>query len=126
MAWVFGFGALMTVPFGGYYLARVDWHAVGRVVWLAVVYIILVPTVGAYYLNAWALERAEPSTVAVYVYLQPLFAFALAPMLLGAAERPGARHAAATALIFAGLALVTLRRRRPRPGVSGQTDAPAR
>jgi len=126
MAWVFSFGALMTVPFGGYYLARVDWRAVGWVVWLAVVYIILVPTVGAYYLNAWALERAAPSTVAVYVYLQPLFAFALAPLLLGAAERPGARHAVATALIFAGLAFVTLRRRRPPPDAPGQTDAPGR
>jgi drug/metabolite transporter (DMT)-like permease len=116
MAWVFTFGALMTVPFGGYYLAGVDWHAVGRVVWLAVAYIILVPTVGAYYLNAWALERVSPSTVAVYVYLQPLFAFALAPLLLGAEERLGLRHAAATALIFAGVAVVTLRRRRANAG----------
>jgi drug/metabolite transporter (DMT)-like permease len=112
MAWVFTFGALMTVPFGGYYLARVDWPAVGWVVWLAVAYIIVVPTVGAYYLNAWALEHVSPSTVAVYVYLQPLFAFALAPLLLGAEERLGLRHAVATALIFAGVAVVTLRRRR--------------
>ena len=36
----------------------------------------------AYYLNAWALARVPPSTVAVYVYLQPLIAFALAPLLL--------------------------------------------
>ena len=31
-------------------------------IWLAVLYIILVPTVGTYYLNAWALARVEPST----------------------------------------------------------------
>ena len=126
MAWVFTFGALMSLPFGGYYLARVEWQAVGLEVWLAVVYIILVPTAGAYYLNAWALERVTPSTVAVYVYLQPLFAFALAPLLLGEAERPGLRHAFATALIFAGVAFVTLRGRSQQIDVLERTDAPGR
>jgi drug/metabolite transporter (DMT)-like permease len=111
MTWVFGFGALMTVPFGGFYLARVDWHAVGWVVWLAVAYIILVPTVGAYYLNAWALARVEPSTVAVYIYLQPLIAFALAPLILG--ERWNPRTWLASLLIFAGVAVVTWRTRSP-------------
>jgi drug/metabolite transporter (DMT)-like permease len=37
-----------------------------------------VPTVGAYYINAWALMRVPPSVVAVYIYLQPLLAFGLA------------------------------------------------
>jgi drug/metabolite transporter (DMT)-like permease len=76
-----------------------------------VVYTILVQTVGAYYLNAWALERLAPSTVAVYIYLQPLFAFVVAPLVLGAGELPGLRHAVATLLIFAGVGVVTLGRR---------------
>lgn len=125
MTWVFAFGSLVALPFGGYYLARVDPGAVGPKVWLAVVYIILVPTVGAYYLNAWALERVTPSTVAVYIYLQPLIAFALAPLFLGAGERWGSRHAVAAALIFAGVAVVTLRRRRADACAAGHTDAPS-
>jgi drug/metabolite transporter (DMT)-like permease len=111
MTWVFLFGCLACVPVGGYYLSQVPPQHLGRGVWLALAYIVLVPTVGAYYLNAWALERVPPSTVAVYIYLQPLFAFAVAPLVLGAEERWGPRHWVAAALIFAGVAAVTLRQR---------------
>ena len=68
-------------------------------------YIILVPTVGAYYLNAWALARVPPSTVAVYIYLQPLIAFALATLLLD--ETLSWRAVIASGLIFAGVLVVT-------------------
>jgi drug/metabolite transporter (DMT)-like permease len=125
MAWLFAFGSLAAVPFGGYYLAQAGVQNVTWEIWLVLAYTVLVQTVGAYYLNAWALERVPPSTVAVYIYLQPLFAFALAPLLLGVGERPGLRHAVATVLIFAGVGVVTLRRRR-LPDVTGHTDAHAR
>ena len=36
-----------------------------------------------HYLNAWALSRVPPSTVAACVYLQPLIAFVVAPIVLG-------------------------------------------
>jgi drug/metabolite transporter (DMT)-like permease len=123
MTWLFVFGSAAAVPFGGYYLAQAGVQNVGWEIWLVLAYTVLVQTVGAYYLNAWALVRVSPSTVAVYIYLQPLFAFALAPLLLGAGERPGLRHAVATVLIFAGVAVVTLRRHRPRPDVTEEADA---
>jgi drug/metabolite transporter (DMT)-like permease len=116
MTWVFALGSLVALPVGGYYLAQVNPQTIGWEVWLAVAYIVIVPTVGAYYLNAWALERVTPSTVAVYIYLQPLIAFALAPLFLGAAEQWGARHALAAALIFVGVAVVTMRRRAGAAG----------
>jgi drug/metabolite transporter (DMT)-like permease len=106
ITWVFIFGCVATLPVGGYYLAQTPLTAINAHVWLAVLYIILVPTVGAYYLNAWALGRVTPSTVAIYIYLQPLIAFALAPLVLG--ERLNARTGSAALLIFAGVALVTL------------------
>jgi drug/metabolite transporter (DMT)-like permease len=114
ITWVFVLGCVVAIPFGGYYLSDVPLANLGWHVWLAVAYIILVPTVGAYYLNAWALERVSPSTVAVYVYLQPLIAYAVAPFFLGAEEQWTARTFVAAALIFAGVAVVTL---RPRGGV---------
>jgi drug/metabolite transporter (DMT)-like permease len=124
MTWLFAIGSVAAVPFGGYQLAQTDFATVGLVVWLVLVYTVLVQTVGAYYLNAWALERVSPSTVAVYIYLQPLFAFVVAPLLLGAGERPGLRHAVATLLIFAGVAVVTLSRRgRFEEEVSEHPDA---
>jgi drug/metabolite transporter (DMT)-like permease len=124
MTWLFAFGSLAAVPFGGYHLARAGVAEVGAGVWLVLLYTVLVQTVGAYYLNAWALERVAPSTVAVYIYLQPLFAFATAPLFLGSAERPGLRHAVAALLVFAGVGVVTLGRRgSPVEEVSEHPDA---
>src|ERR671912_1874491 len=95
MTWLFAIGSLAAVPFGGYHLAQTDFASVTLPVWLVLAYTVLVQTVGAYYLNAWALERVPPGTVAVYIYLQPLFAFATAPLFLGADEQLGLRHAVA-------------------------------
>ena len=124
MTWVFAFGCIATVPVGGFYLSQVPVQNLGWVTWLSVAYIILVPTVGAYYLNAWALERVAASTVAVYIYLQPLIAFAVAPLVLGADEQWGPRTWVAAALIFAGVAVVTLRKRsRVMEEISEHPDA---
>ena len=107
--WIFIFGCIATLPVGAFSLAGAPLQEAGAGVWLAVVYIILVPTVGAYYLNAWALARVEPSTVAVYIYLQPLIAFALAPLILN--EKWNSRTWLASAFIFSGVAVVTWRTR---------------
>lgn len=107
ITWLFVFASFVAVPIGGYNLWRFNLDDISWLVWCAVLYIILVPTVGSYYLNSWALARVAPSTVAVYVYLQPLIAFALAPLLLG--ERFSSRTWIATALIFSGVGAVIWR-----------------
>jgi drug/metabolite transporter (DMT)-like permease len=109
ITWIFIVGSLATVPAGMVSLSHTSLTSVPVAVWVAIVYIILVPTVGAYYLNAWALARVPPSTVAVYIYLQPLIAFALAPLLLD--ERLSWRTVLASLLIFAGVVVVTRRGR---------------
>ncbi len=109
ITWIFVVGSLVTIPLGIYSLRREHVPAIGTAVWLAVAFIIIFPTVGAYYLNAWALTRASPGTVSIYVYLQPLIAFGIAPLLLG--EKWGLRTIAAALLIFAGVAVVTKRGR---------------
>lgn len=109
ITWVFIFGALATIPLGVVSLSSVPLQSVGFGVWLTVIYITLVPTVGAYYANAWALARVSPGTVAVYIYLQPLIAFALAPLILG--ESWNSRTWIASILIFAGVAIVIMRSR---------------
>jgi drug/metabolite transporter (DMT)-like permease len=112
ITWIFVFGSMVTIPIGIYSLSDTPLQTAGAGgVWLAVLYIILAPTVGAYYLNAWALARVEPSTVAVYIYLQPLIAFALAPLILG--ESWNSRTWIASLLICAGVAVVTWRARAP-------------
>ncbi len=109
ITWIFIVGCIPTVPVGIMSFSHVSLSAISPMVWFAVVYIILVPTVGAYYLNSWALARVPPSTVAVYIYLQPLIAFALAPMLLG--EKLSWRVVVAAVLVFTGVIIVTRRAR---------------
>ena len=52
-------------------------------VWWVSLYIAIGATAAPYLLNAWALQKVDPSTVAVYVYLQPLIGFTLAVIFLG-------------------------------------------
>lgn len=105
LVWLFLFGGIICVPLGAASLSTVDFSQIGASGWLALAYIVLIPTIGAYYLNAWALARVEPSTVAVYIYLQPLIGFALAVLFLD--EHFSIRAVVAGLLIFAGVFLVT-------------------
>lgn len=109
LTWIFMIACFFVIPIGAFELRKVQIEAVTPLLWGAVLYTILVPTVAAYYLNAWALARVAPSTVAVYIYLQPLIAFSLAPLVLG--ERWNSRTLIACLLIFAGVAVVTKRAR---------------
>lgn len=108
IAWIFIVGSFAAVPAGVVSMRHVPLSSISWSVWLAVGYIIILPTAGAYFLNAWALARVSPSTVAVYIYLQPLIAFALAPLILG--EAIGWRAIVSSLLIFAGVLVVTRRR----------------
>ena len=122
ITWIFLLATLVTLPISAYSWSTEGLSKLSSQAWLGVLYIILVPTVGAYYLNSWAITRVPPSVVAVYIYLQPLLAFGLAPIVLG--ESWNARTAVACLLIFAGVAMVTIRgRSRAVEEVSEHPDA---
>jgi drug/metabolite transporter (DMT)-like permease len=122
ITWIFQISALIALPIAAYSWSTEGFKAVSTGLFVAVAYIILVPTVGAYYLNSWAITRVPPSVVAVYIYLQPLLAFGLAPLVLG--ESWNSRTILACALIFSGVAVVTIRSRsRAVEEISEQPDA---
>lgn len=122
ITWIFLVGSVITIPLGIYSLRQENLGGISAGVWLAIGFIIIFPTVGAYYLNAWALTKVPPSTVAVYIYLQPLIAFGLAPIFLG--EQWSWRTIVAGILIFAGVAVVTKRgRSRAVQEISEHPDA---
>lgn len=102
ITWVFVFGAMAILPWGAWALVR-DGGGHSTTMWAALAWIILVPSVAAYYLNIWALQRVEASVVSVFIYLQPVLTALLAVPILG--ERISARLIPAGLLIFAGVAL---------------------
>lgn len=111
IAWLFIFGSFVNVPFGLYSLSTVDFGNVSSTAWLSLAAVIIFPTILAYYWNAWALARVEPSVVAVYVYLQPIIGTVLAITILG--EEWKNRLFLAMILIFVGVFLVTRKRKKP-------------
>lgn len=121
-AYVMGFGALGVLPIGVPAALGVDFGRVDPVTWALIAYVVVFPTIVAYFLNIWALKRASSNLVAVYIYLQPVFTALVAPLLLEG-EGLTSRAALAGLLIFGGVAMVITAERRqnrelpPEPAV---------
>jgi drug/metabolite transporter (DMT)-like permease len=107
-AWAYLF-SLVAVPFFAWG-ERLTPAAGATTAWWSLLYILAVPTVLAYLLNMFALARVRASTVAVYVYSQPILS-GLASWLVFD-ERPTAAMAIAAPALFVGIWLVS---RRPPP-----------
>ena len=105
MMWVFVFGAMICVPVGLWSFSSVDVTDIEPVTWLLILYVAIIATATPYLLNAWALARVNPSTVAVFIYLQPLIGFLLAVAFLG--EHIDIKFLFAALLLFAGVFLVS-------------------
>jgi drug/metabolite transporter (DMT)-like permease len=105
MMWVFLFASLICVPVGVFSLASIDIAAVPAAIWALIVYIAVLGTAAPYLLNAFALARVNPSTVAVFVYMQPLIGFLFAVVFLNEQITPV--FVLSASLIFIGVFLVT-------------------
>lgn len=101
------FASFGVLPFGVRSLESLRLAAITGPVWLWVGYIVVFATIVTYLLNIWALQRVSSNVVAVYIYLQPLFAAVVAPLVLEG-EHITARAAAAGLAIFTGLGMVIL------------------
>jgi drug/metabolite transporter (DMT)-like permease len=82
VAWIFTYGALLFAPFGIRPML-VQLPALTPRGWAFVLYIVALPTIVAYLLNAWALARSSATLVTIYIYLQPLIAAVVAWAQLG-------------------------------------------
>lgn len=103
IAWMFLLGAVVVLPLG---LPQVVAAApeVSLRGWLTAGYVVLGPTVVTYLIYVWGLRHVEASGVAVYTYVQPVVAGALAVWWAG--ERFSLRLGLGAAAIFAGVAAV--------------------
>jgi drug/metabolite transporter (DMT)-like permease len=113
MGWMFAAAVPIVLLWTAPELVDVRWRDLAAAVWGGFAYIVLGATVVAYVGVSWALVRLSASTVAVFVYLQPLVTGVAANRVLG--ERPGWQVALAALLIFAGIGLVA---RDGRPATS--------
>ena len=113
---VFLYGAPAILLFTTPALARFSPSSVTPSSWAAFAGVVVFCTVIPYALNSWALAHTGASRVALYVFLQPLIASALAVAVLK--ERITLRIAVAGILILSGLAVSVVRRRLPAEEVA--------
>jgi drug/metabolite transporter (DMT)-like permease len=107
MKWLFLYGLVMVTPFGFSEGMSARWTEMETEQWMAVLYVVVAVTALAYLFNTFALKRLSPSSVSIYIYLQPVFATMFA--IFFGEDNPQWLHLAAAALIFTGVYLVTWR-----------------
>lgn len=81
MTWLMGLAAIINVPFGLPDIMAADWQAMDSMTFWGIAYLIIAVTNLAYGLNAYGLTRVSPSSVGVYIYLQPVIVSVLAAFL---------------------------------------------
>lgn len=79
--WIFFFGTLLVIPFGGRELTQTNWTSFTPNIWMAVGYVLFFTTFITYLLNGYALTKVLPSTVGFYIYFQPLIATGFAILI---------------------------------------------
>lgn len=104
-AWLFLYGGLGLGVAALPDLVTFHMPALTLVVIVCMCFAILGGTVLAYGLSLWSLARTRASSVALYIYLQPVIASLAGWAWLG--QRPSARTVIATLAILAGLLLAT-------------------
>ncbi|MBG6110899.1 drug/metabolite transporter (DMT)-like permease [Flavobacterium sp. CG_9.10] len=103
--WIYLFGFIMVLPFGWSQFDAVDWAIVPTVIGWKIAFVVVFSTFLTYLLNLLSMKELKPTTVAVFIYLQPLFATIFA-ISLGKDELSWVKIVSAV-LIFAGVYLVS-------------------
>ncbi|OAB31398.1 Threonine/homoserine efflux transporter RhtA [Flavobacterium fryxellicola] len=103
--WIYLFGFIMVLPFGWSQFQTVDWAVVPMDICWKIGFVVVFSTFLTYLLNLLSMKELKPTTVAVFIYLQPLFATIFA-ISLGKDELSLVKIGSAV-LIFLGVYLVT-------------------
>ena len=103
--WIYTFGFLMVLPFGWSEFQAVDFTNIPMDIFWKIGFVIVFSTFLTYLLNLVSMRELKPTTVAVFIYLQPLFATIFA-ISLGKDDLGWVKIISAV-LIFTGVYLVT-------------------
>jgi drug/metabolite transporter (DMT)-like permease len=109
--WIYTFGFLMVLPFGWHEFQAIEWHQIPTNMYWKIGFVVVFSTFFTYLLNLLSMRELKPTTVAVFIYLQPLFAAIIAVGL----EKDHLTwvKVSAAVLIFIGVYLVTMKKPAP-------------
>ncbi|MBP6557634.1 MAG: DMT family transporter [Flavobacterium sp.] len=103
--WIYTFGLLMVIPFGWSEYQEIQWQTIPTIILWEIGFVVVFTTFFTYLFNLVSMRELKPTTVAVFIYLQPLFATIFA-MSLGKDQLTWVKVLSAV-LIFVGVFLVT-------------------
>ncbi len=103
--WLYLFGLLFVTPFGLLELIEVKWQLMPTNVYIKASFVVLFTTCITYLFNLFALSNLKPTTVSVFIYLQPVIASIYA--IIVGSDSLNIIKLSATILIFLGVYLVT-------------------
>lgn len=103
--WIYLIGFIMVLPFGWRQFQAIDWTLMPMDMYWKIGFVVIFSTFLTYMLNLLSMKELKPTTVAVFVYLQPLFATIFA-IGLGKDELSLVKIVSAL-FIFSGVYLVT-------------------
>jgi drug/metabolite transporter (DMT)-like permease len=72
--YIYLFGFFMVLPFGYQELQAVNWNEIPLDIGLKIGFVVIFSTFFTYLLNLISMRNLKPTTVAVFIYLQPFFA----------------------------------------------------
>ncbi len=103
--WLYLIGLIMVVPFGFSELSMVEWNSMPMPILLRIGFIIVFTSFLTYMFNLFAIKELKPTTLSIFIYLQPVIASSYALMV--GSDSLNFIKIAATVLIFIGVYLVT-------------------
>ena len=106
MFYVFSFGLLYVIPFGYTELLEVNWSSIPDNICLEIAFVVVFTTVVAYLFNSMGLKELSPTTVSIYIYLQPILASIFA--IFWGSDNLDVEKIIAATLIFLGVYLVSV------------------
>jgi drug/metabolite transporter (DMT)-like permease len=102
--WIYLVGFFMVLPFGWAEINEVNWSVIPADVYLKIGFVVVFSTFLTYLLNLISMRNLKPTTVAVFIYLQPFFATLFA--VSTGKDALNTIKILATGLIFFGVYLV--------------------
>jgi drug/metabolite transporter (DMT)-like permease len=99
--WIFTIGFVLILPFGCKEFFEINWSVFGFVEYTCLVLIVLGGTFLAYLFTAYGIKEVGASVAGAYIYVQPIFAAAIAHIFLK--EKLEMYKLVAAVLIFCGV-----------------------
>jgi drug/metabolite transporter (DMT)-like permease len=107
--WIYTFGFLFVIPFGYSEFTEIKWQEIPTTIYFNIGFVIIGTTFLAYLINLLSMKHIKPTTISVFIYLQPLFATIIAISLNKDQLTP--IKIISAVLIFLGVFLVTQKKR---------------